>query len=147
MKSLVGLASVAVLCCLVAVVVAEDKDPLAGVKCPVSGKPVKADATAEYKGGKVYFCCPGCPGAFAKNTDKYAAKANCQLVQTGQAKQVACPLTGRPAKSSVTCTVAGVDVCLCCGGCKGKVAKATGDDQLELVFGKNFDKGFKVGDK
>jgi hypothetical protein len=38
-------------------------------------------------------------------------------------------------------------VCLCCGGCKGKVAKATGDDQLELVFGKNFDKGFKVGEE
>lgn len=42
--------------------------------CPVSGKPIKADKFVEYKGKKVYFCCPGCPGAFEKNPEKYLSK-------------------------------------------------------------------------
>jgi len=52
----------------------EKKDPLAGVKCPVSGKPIKEDATVKYKDAKVYFCCQNCPKAFAKNTEKFAAE-------------------------------------------------------------------------
>ena len=42
--------------------------------CPVSGKPIKADKVVEYKGKKVYFCCPGCPGAFEKNPEKFLGK-------------------------------------------------------------------------
>ncbi len=126
----------------------EKKDKLAGIKCPVSGKPVVAAQSVDYKGGKVYFCCPGCPGGFKKNTAKFAAKANHQLVATGQAKQVKCPLAGRPINPSKSATVAGVKVNFCCPGCTGKVAKATGDDQLNLVFSDAaFKKGFKVGAK
>ncbi len=43
-------------------------------KCPVTGKPIKVDKVVEYKGEKVYFCCPNCPAAFEKNHDKYVAK-------------------------------------------------------------------------
>jgi YHS domain-containing protein len=42
--------------------------------CPVSSKPIKADKFVEYKGEKVYFCCPGCPPAFEKDPAKFAAK-------------------------------------------------------------------------
>jgi len=42
--------------------------------CPVSNKPIKADQMVEYKGHKVYFCCPNCPGAFEKNPEKFAGK-------------------------------------------------------------------------
>lgn len=126
----------------------EKKDPLAGIKCPVSGKPVVADKTADYKGGKVYFCCPGCPGGFAKNTAKFAAKANHQLVATGQAKQVKCPIAGRKINPAKSVTVAGVKVGLCCPGCEGKAKKAEGDAQLNLVFSDAaFKKGFKVAAK
>ena len=41
-------------------------------KCPVSGKEVKAASAADYKGGKVFFCCDGCPQAFKANPAKYA---------------------------------------------------------------------------
>lgn len=113
------------------------------VKCPVSGKAVNKEATADYKDHKVYLCCQGCPKAFKKDTAKFAAKANWQLVQTKQFKQVACPISGKPAKD-VTAKVGDLEVGLCCKGCKGKVDKAEKDDKLALVFAdKAFAKGFK----
>ena len=113
------------------------------VKCPVSGKAVKQDATADYKEHKVYLCCQGCPKAFKKDTAKFATKANMQLVQTKQFKQVACPISGKPAKD-VTSKVGELDVALCCKGCKGKIDKAEDDAKLALVFAdKAFKKGFK----
>lgn len=113
--------------------------------CPISGKPINKSVAVDYKGGKVFLCCPGCTGAFKKNTAKYAAKANLQLVATGQAKQAKCPLSGNGCNPDTATDVAGVKVCFCCGGCKGKVAKTSGDEQIELVFGdKAFAKGFQV---
>lgn len=113
--------------------------------CPISGKAVNKAVAVGYKGGKVFLCCAGCTGAFKKSTDKYATKANLQLVATGQAKQAKCPLTGGKCNPDTATKVAGVNVCFCCGGCKGKVAKAKGDEQVKLVFGdKAFAKGFKV---
>jgi len=121
---------------------ADAPDSLSGAKCPISGKPASADHAVAYKGGQVYFCCGGCPGAFSKNPEKYAAKANQQLVVTGQARQVGCPLTGKGV--SKTIDVCGVDVGFCCGGCTGKVEKLTPEEQLDMVFGKGFEKGFRV---
>lgn len=43
-------------------------------KCPVSGKEIDAEHFVEYKGQKVYFCCPNCPKAFEANPDKFLAK-------------------------------------------------------------------------
>lgn len=136
--------------CLVAALIAatslsaEDKaDPLAGIKCPVSGKAVKADAAVDYKDGKVYLCCQKCPKAFAANTAKFAAKANHQLAATGQYEEAKCPLTGRPLNASTKISVAGVDVAFCCNGCKGKASKAEGDAQVDLIFNdKAFAKGY-----
>lgn len=127
---------------------AEDKkDALAAAKCPVSGKEVKADQTVDYKDGKVYFCCENCPKAF--NAAKHGTKANLQLVVTGQAKQVKCMLTGRDLNPATKITVAGADVCFCCNMCKGKAEKATGDEQITLIFSDAaFEKGgFKVAKK
>jgi YHS domain-containing protein len=112
--------------------------------CPISGEPISKDVSIDYKGAKLYFCCKGCVKSFKSDVAKYAAKANLQLVATGQAKQIACPLSGRPTKDGTELTVAGTDVKFCCNGCKGKVSKADEADQLKLVFGKGFDKGFKV---
>lgn len=142
------IACTAALAALCLVTAAQAGDKLEGVKCPVSGKPINKDATVDYKGGKVYFCCPNCPKAFAGNTKKFAAKANQQLYQTGQAKLTKCPITGKKLNPATKISVAGTDVCFCCNGCKGKVSKAEGAAQLELVFGdKAFKKGFTVGKK
>lgn len=123
----------------------EEKDKLEGVKCPVSGKPVKEASAVEYKGAKVYFCCDGCPKEFEANTAKYAAKANHQLVATKQFKEVKCPLAGKDLNPDTAIEVAGVKVCFCCNGCKGKASKAEGDAQIDLIFNdKAFEKGFEI---
>ena len=108
----------------------------------------KAGTEVDYKGGKVFFCCMNCPKAFAKDTEKFSTKANAQLVQTKQAKQVKCPISGEDFKEDQTTKVGEVTVAFCCNNCKGKVDKASGDEQLDLVFSnKAFEKAYKVGDK
>ncbi len=101
-----------------------------------------------YKGGKVYFCCDGCPEAFKANPSQYAAKANFQLFVTGQAKQIACPLTGEPVSDGVTAKIAGSTVKFCCASCKDEIDKLANDDaKIEKLFSDEaFDKAFKVGD-
>ncbi len=123
----------------------KEKDRPFKATCPVANKPALQDKTADYKGGKVYFCCENCPKAFAKDTAKYATKANQQLVATGQTTQVKCPLTGAALNADKTVEVGGVKVTFCCEKCQGKVADAKGDAQAELVFSDTaFAKAFEV---
>jgi len=42
--------------------------------CPVMEAPINKDLFTEYKGKKVYFCCPGCKEKFEKEPEKYLAK-------------------------------------------------------------------------
>lgn len=109
--------------------------------CPVSGGPAKAENAVAYAGKEVYFCCKNCPKAFSANTEKFANKANHQLVQTGQAVQVGCPMSGRKVNPDTAIDVAGVSVAFCCENCQGKAESS--DDALALIFG-NFAKGFTV---
>jgi hypothetical protein len=142
-NAFLGLAAVTLLA--IGVFAAEEKKEEKFGKCPVSGKTALEDKFVEYKGAKVYFCCPGCPPAFEKDTAKFATKANHQLALTKQATQGKCPLSGGKLNPDTGVDVAGVSVTFCCNMCKGKVAKATGDEQLELVFSDTaFGKGFEV---
>ena len=121
---------------------------LEGVQCVVATKDAQPTKSAEYKEGKVYFCCGGCAAKFAKDTDKYAAKANKQLVETEQYVQKACPISGQKVNPEMTLTVAGTKVAFCCDKCKGKVAAADKEEQLTLVFSeKAFEKAFKKAEK
>ena len=143
-------AALGVITLLVATVMAEDKPEvkevkLDGIKCPISGGKVTPNSV-DYKGGKVYFCCENCSKNFAKDTAKFATKANAQLVATGQAKQAKCPLSGGKLNPDTAITVAGAKVCFCCEKCQGKVKEAKDAEALELAFSdKAFEKGeFKV---
>ncbi len=42
--------------------------------CPVMGEPINKDIFVEYKGKRVYFCCPGCEEKFLAEPEKYLAK-------------------------------------------------------------------------
>jgi YHS domain-containing protein len=42
--------------------------------CPVMEGAVNKAIFTEYKGKKVYFCCPGCKEQFEKEPEKYLAK-------------------------------------------------------------------------
>lgn len=123
---------------------ADEKKP--ELKCPVSGKAANADFVVEFNGGEVEFCCPNCPKAFKANSAKFAPKANLQLVQSGQLKQIKCPLTGKPMSADKKVEVEGVEIALCCGGCLAKAKKASGDDLIVLLF-KDTSKGFEPAKK
>lgn len=42
--------------------------------CPVMGGAINTKYFTEYKGKKVYFCCPGCKEKFEGNPEQYIAK-------------------------------------------------------------------------
>jgi YHS domain-containing protein len=145
---LLGLAVLAAFVAGFAVNAADEKEKKFDAKCIVAGKPAKQEQSADYKGGKVYFCCGNCKANFEKNQAKFATKANEQLVATGQAKQVKCPISGQPCKEDKVTEVDGVKVYFCCDNCKGKVAKAKGDEQIALCFSDDaFKKAFEVEKK
>jgi YHS domain-containing protein len=123
---------------------ADEEVNLKGVKCVVNGEAeAQATSSAEYQGGKVYFCCNGCLGNFHKDSKKFAAAANFQLVATKQYKQVQCPLMAKDVKPGVVVKVGTVEVGFCCPGCQKKVAGLEGKEQLEAVFAEpTFKKGF-----
>jgi YHS domain-containing protein len=43
-------------------------------KCPVMGGAIDRSAYVDYKGKRVYFCCPGCKETFLKEPDRYIQK-------------------------------------------------------------------------
>jgi hypothetical protein len=127
-----------------ATVVAGDAD-LEGVKCVVANKAASEGASADYKKGKVYFCCGGCASKFAADSKKFEVKANHQLVATKQFEQTSCPFSGGDIDPEVHTTVAGTKIGFCCNGCKSKVESAKDDTaKMKLIFAnKNFAKAFK----
>jgi hypothetical protein len=109
--------------------------------CPVSGKPADPDVFVAHKGGKVFFDSAESKAAYEKSPTKYTVQANYQLFLTGQARQVACPILGKPLRGT-NFRVGGIYVC--CGGCQRKLAAATPQQQAAAVFGTAFDKSFAV---
>lgn len=122
--------------------VKEPKD----AKCPVSGAKCNPEKTADFAGGKVYFCCGKCSGAFEKDSAPFAAKAHQQLVATGQLKQKGCPFSGGPVKAGTELAIGDAEVGFCCPNCKGKVEKASDEEKVALVFG-SIEKGFEPAAK
>ncbi|MEM9940438.1 MAG: hypothetical protein AAF939_02535 [Planctomycetota bacterium] len=114
-------------------------------RCPVSGKTnVTPEQSMQYKSGTVYFANSDSMAAFRKDTQTFAAKANRQLVTTGQYVQTGCPISGGEVDDEEVVDVSGVSVRFCCNRCSGKVARTADEDKrIELVFGeKRFDKSF-----
>ncbi len=134
-------------------VVAKSEVTLEGVKCLFADKDVNPEKSAEWKKGKVYFCCGNCQGKFGKMTkeekDKVAAKANAQLVASKQYVQAACPMSGGELNAETKIKVGAAEIAFCCNNCKGKAEKMEGDEQLEALFGeKAFDTAkFKPAEK
>ena len=42
--------------------------------CPLMGMAIDKNVHTEYKGKKVYFCCPGCDKPFLEDPEKYMDK-------------------------------------------------------------------------
>ena len=46
--------------------------------CPVTGEPINKQVFTDYKGRRVYFCCPACVEPFKKDPEKYLTKLQAQ---------------------------------------------------------------------
>jgi YHS domain-containing protein len=53
--------------------------------CPVMGGKITKDSFADYKGQRVYFCCPMCPPEFKKDPEKFLQKMAAEGVVTEKA--------------------------------------------------------------
>lgn len=114
---------------------------LEGIQCVIAPRPVDATKSADYKDGKVFFCCNGCSGKFAQDQKKFATAANQQLVATKQYQQHKCPISGGKLTDGTELKIGQNEVKFCCNNCKGKVAGVEEKEQAELVFGeKAFEK-------
>jgi hypothetical protein len=89
----------------------------------------------------VFFADEEALKRFTADRAKYDLPANFQLVATGQAVQVACPVLGKKLASRQF-QVRGVAVC--CGGCQGKLSAASPQQFADTCFGANFEKVFQV---
>ena len=144
MKVTITLATVLAVSTLTGIVRADggaEAVDLTGIKCPISGKQAVAKGKVDYQGAAIYTCCSKCPKAFAATPEKFAVKANAQLVETKQAVQVACPISGKKLDPKWQIEVAGTKIGFCCKVCCKKAAEAKGEEQLTLVFAK-FDKAY-----
>ncbi len=117
------------------------------IKCPVSGRPVRMDLSAEYKDNKIYFCCPGCVEKFKSDSKPFAEAADAQLkaIAAGaKVNQSACPMCSKPhmtaVKRSVKKGLLGVklaDVYFCsddCGTAFEKEDDKAATEKLESVL-------------
>ena len=58
--------------------------PQAQAVCPVLGGHINKNVYADYRGKRVYFCCPGCVDPFKKNPDQYLQKLEAQGITPGK---------------------------------------------------------------
>lgn len=111
--------------------------------CPVAGKPAIETSFVEENGKKIYFCCKGCPKAYAKEPEKFANKAYLQLLETEQIVQVGCPVSGHAVDPETMVEVGNAKVGFCCEKCQAKFNEAGDDEKLALLFA-DFEKGFTL---
>jgi len=126
-----------------------DESKLDGLKCFIMvRKDVKGKKVVDYKDGKLFVCCSSCAKRIERDPSKYEAKANFQLVYTGQYNQHACPLTGKDVtKTSPEFKVDAdgqgtVTVRLASDDLVAKLAAMDVAEQVTAIFGPN---GFEAG--
>ena len=126
-----------------------DESKLDGLKCFIMvRKDIKGKKVVDYKDGKLFLCCSSCVKKMDRDPGKYEAKANYQLVYTGQYRQHACPFTGKEVTSeSPQVEVDGgplgvVEVKVCSDEMVEQLDAMEFGDQVKAVFGP---KGFETG--
>ena len=101
-----------------------DKTPVAQTTCPNSGKPIDKSYFADYKGKRVYFCCPACIKAFKADPETYMKKLDEAGVTLEDAPaevkmQTTCPvMTGNEINKNIFADYDGKRVYVCCRSCR-----------------------------
>jgi Cu(I)/Ag(I) efflux system membrane fusion protein len=73
------------------------KVPKPQTHCPVMGGEIAREHYADYRGQRVYFCCPGCTEPFLKEPEKYLAKMRAEGIQPEPTPGGAAPVPTAPA--------------------------------------------------
>ncbi len=93
--------------------------------CPVMGGPINKKHFADHNGTRVYFCCPACSKAFAKDPERYIKKLEDEGVTLEKAPvpQTTCPVMGGPINKKHFADHDGKRVYFCCPACSKEFAK------------------------
>jgi YHS domain-containing protein len=84
--------------------------------CPVGGGEVVHQVFIDHQGQRIYFCCPGCEGAYQKDPEKHLAKIAAQG-QTVASVQTACPISGKAVDPTIGSEHLGRQVFFCSQDC------------------------------
>ncbi len=112
---------------------AEPMGTKAQTHCPVMGGKISKNAFVDYKGKRVYFCCPGCDKKFLANADERIAAMEAKGVVFEKAPEAAkvkaasalpvCPVSNEPIEDPFTFEYEGKTIQLCCKMCLSKFKK------------------------
>jgi YHS domain-containing protein len=103
--------------------------------CPVMGGAINKKLYVDYKGKRIYVCCPGCIEELRGNPEKYIKKLEdmgqgVEVIETSAAAQqkklapqTTCPVMGEPINRSLYVDYKGKRIYVCCNDCKAKVAE------------------------
>ena len=103
-------------------------------KCPVMGGNIDKKLYVEYKGKRIYFCCPGCDKEFLKDPDKYMKtmegegikleNAPTAATPPAEAKpQTMCPVMNMPIDKKFYADYNGKRIYFCHDGCVAEFKK------------------------
>jgi YHS domain-containing protein len=99
--------------------------------CPVGGGEIDRSVFVDHQGQRVYFCCPGCDGAYVKDPEAHLAKIAAKG-QTVASVQTTCPVSDRPIATDSFVEHVGRRVFFCCDDCKSTFVDAPQDHVSEL---------------
>lgn len=104
-------------------------------KCPIRGGKIDKKVYTDYKGQRIYYCCPGCDKTFLKSPEKYLT----QMHKAGVAPaklQSECPISGDPIDIKIFAKTKAGNIYVCCKKCKSKV-DASPDKYIDILNSKN----------
>ncbi|MGZ5453861.1 MAG: YHS domain-containing protein, partial [Candidatus Aminicenantales bacterium] len=111
--------------------------------CGMTVVKANAKATFDYKGTTYYFCSTGCKEAFAKEPEKYLAKAKGEGAMAGQMGRMGqmgekMPMGGQMAGQAGMMKRQGMAVCPMMGGHMGRMGMRQGRGMMAPGMGQLF---------
>ncbi|MHC4503571.1 MAG: YHS domain-containing protein [Planctomycetota bacterium] len=75
--------------------------------CPVTGGGIDTGIYVDYKGTRVYFCCPRCPSAFKKDPEKYMKVLDARDAKPKDTTGAGPAVANKPKVVQTTCPIEG----------------------------------------
>lgn len=88
--------------------------------CPIKGGEIDKEVFTDYKGQRIYYCCPGCDKKFLENPDKYLSAMKSKGISPAKL-QSQCPVSGDEIDGDIFANTKEGKIYVCCKKCKNKV--------------------------